>query len=226
MKKDRTPFLWIEKAFFILIAVLLISGCATSYHLTDTLTLFPSDTLNLQKKRVTILCSEIDIFSAKNKRLGTKLSKAGYVLVPVKIINTGNSVLTMSSDNIEFINDYAPVEMLQPDVYLKEINQKLWPNLLYIPVILVTSYKKDIKEVPGQATYVSTGFKINFLSGAIALWSIVNTGRTFYANITSRKDLIRKDLYNKNILPGSIIYGFICVRSEIIKNPMVRIKDK
>jgi hypothetical protein len=207
-----------------LITCMILSGCAMSYRTITPVSAFQHDTISEKKPVITITCSEIDVISAHNAWVKRKLERNGMELVPVKVENNTEEPFVISPNTIEIINDFTLVEMVEPVMYMNKLRQKIWPNLFLVPVALVASIKKEEVEMPGGGKGIREGFKLNFLSGSVALWCIINTTRTILVNNKSKKDILRNDLYLKSVPPKSVVYGVICIKAKTIKNPMIRIK--
>lgn len=177
--------------------------------------------------QVTIACSGQTINQVwQNKWVNRRLADQEMILVAVKVINRDTMPYLFSYENLEFFNDYTPAPVIASKECYKKIRQKYWPNLLYIPITLATSYSTNETSSSDGGSIVHSGFRINFLSGAIGAWGVINSSRTYFTNRKIARDLKRFNLDNTTIPPQSEVYGLVVLKATYIRNPIVRIKNR
>lgn len=218
----------INTIIFSLICWILFTGCAMSYTGLVPATAFVNDTVRAQAGTpVKIICSGNTITQTRqNWWAERRLADQEIILIAVKVINYDTIPFLFSYENLEFFNNYSPAPIIKMELCYPIIRQKYWPNILFIPLTLASSYSSEKTSTPSGSPIIRSGFEINILSGAIAVWGAVNSLRTFYANRRVRNDLNRFNLENQQIPPGSEVFGLVALKSTKISNPMVRIKNK
>jgi len=200
------------------------TSCVSGYRLVQPVNAGFEQVNEPNEQAVTIQCSDIDLVGSTNPALQRKLSKNGFVFIPIKVENKSDQAFTFSFQTSELINDFMPVQMLEQEQYLKALKQKFWPNLLYVPAAVVTSFTKREFQIGGNMA-TSYSFQMNVISGLISAWALVNSTRTIWVNHKTRKNILQYDLLNKTIEPNKTVYGFICVKAEKINQAMVRIRN-
>ncbi|MBN1181584.1 MAG: hypothetical protein JXB49_04795 [Bacteroidales bacterium] len=210
--------------FYSIFLAIMVTGCASGYRKVESFNVGFEPINAVENQALTIQCSNIDIVGSINPSLERRLAKNSLVFIPVKVDNKSDKPFIISFQNIEMINDFMPVQMIEQDHYRRSLKQKFWPNLLYVPAAVLASYTKRESQ---QGAYIGTSysFELNILSALITSWALLNSTRTIWVNHKTLKNITQNDLLNKTIAPDTTVHGFICVKAEKINHPMVRIRN-
>ena len=206
------------------IVVIILSftmfSCAVSYkNINLAVVDYPKSD---STKRINILASHTQILGESgNKRYQTKADRNGISIVPVLIQNTSNDTIRFSKNNIDFFNNYEPVEIVCFDEYYKAIRQKTgW----HMPEIIIGGGFNALL----VATIVSPIFSVTpslvgySLILPLGIYNIIQASKS---NGKMYKNLHEFDILNKPIAPGTQVYGIICLKTKDVNNLIYRIKQ-
>lgn len=187
---------------FLLIACLL-AGCLPKYYpIYPELGNYSEAGMSNTKTSITIGDSSFYSNSYKEKK--------ELLFVPVKIENNDTVPFLFNSETVTVFNNFEPVQILSHNDYYRKIKKKT--TWYYIAGLIVLP------------TYSSgDGFDVHRRTWPITLGAAGYIYKAYKANHQLKEDINQYDLYNKTILPGETVYGFICINTRERKELAIRI---
>ncbi|MCB9033988.1 MAG: hypothetical protein H6553_09135 [Chitinophagales bacterium] len=205
------------KYFLVLVTVLLVSSCASTYK-PFVVENFPFKELNTENSRIDYTARQGVMFNTSNTRYAKNEIKKDeqYTLVAFKIVNKSDIPVAIKDLNYS-CGGSTVITPISMESYLKKVNQKaalhwLWsaagivyPKPAYDEVVIGGVKTKVPKEDKGFTkngkTYIP--IPVGLIYGA------VNYGIAKKANNKMKKNVADYDLNQKVIQPHDSIFGVL-----------------
>ena len=197
----------------ILLSVLFISGCATSYNAINPRQLY----YTAHTSRDGILISyKYNVLQEKgNKKFAKKERRKNVQMIAIKLTNKTNRTINARKDLIFYSGD-TPIYPMQPVDVKNKIRQSV-PS--YLPYLLLT-FTTVIFPDGSSAVAVPVG---------LVLGPGITAGNMAVAATANKRLLDELDRYNildKDIAPGDTVFGIISVQNSGFGPISVRLKNE
>jgi len=150
-----------------------------------------------------------------NVKQERRARKANLIFLPVRIINQSSEDYTISTQNLDIINNYEKNEVIFFPEYYRYLKYRTYLDLSwYVGGLL------------GSVSISSNGTKFNYLSPTLLL--IIPGSYYFTRALKSNKglkeDLLKNDLMGSTIKPQSTKDGFLCIKADQVHNLSIQIR--
>jgi len=197
----------------IICTVLLLTGCAMSYHAIDPVR--QNYASNNQGNGIELSYKYDVLRESGNTKYAKKEYKNGIKLIAVKLTNNTDTTLTIGKD-IVFFSGNNQIDILPPVLIHNSIHQSEPAYLMYL---LFTFTTLTVSNGSSAHTY-PIGY------GLGPLLTLTNLVTASSANKDLLRELNRYDLINKELHKGETIYGIIGIREYSYDPISVRISKR
>lgn len=183
------------------LALLLLTGCATSYKNINPDQLNPSTTYEAGDY---VFAYQYDVLDdAGNGRYAKKARKAGLFVVGVSVTNHSDAPLTLTGQRLSILANGVPLQPVNPSVVADQVKQPTVPYLLWglLTVFITKDDNINDNEDP-KVTVIPIGIPIALINMLIA------SG----ANSSAEKNFRGEALYGQTVQPGETISGLVYLR--------------
>jgi hypothetical protein len=205
-----------QKIIFILICILLTTSCVSVYNASNIKNTDFSPSVQ-DSSSIQILHGFTNYLEqGGNKKQVKKAEKHNLFLLPVSIINSSDSVFTLTADKIEVFNNFEKADVVFFSEYYPKIKYQTWSHLAWYFGGLL-----------GSITVSNDGTSFNYLSPALLLFipGTINIVKASKSNKILKSDLEMLDLVGSTTPANSQNTGFICIRSSEVGEIFIRLNQ-
>jgi hypothetical protein len=193
--------------FIIGLLLFFCPACATRYFVTDPSTYIWKISKTKDSLEYFVLT---DVFrKTGNKKCFSKEKKHKMACVALKIINHGDSAVTLEPESFRFQADSNDIEYIEPMEFYKNVKQipELYLFWLLVNPIIVKqnfnyTYNPNVSPVSYKYYPIPLGLPIG-----IGNFILANN-----ANTKLKKDILDKQMLGKTIGPHQTLYGYIYIK--------------